>query len=131
MRGAEPKSIADPWASLKGAKYINLTTFRKNGSGVTTPVWFAELDGHIAVYTVDNSGKVKRIRNNAQVELGACDVRGNLRGPKLQGTAYIVPTAQAHRLEAMLNRKYPLKRLFNLFVRIRRTPRAYLEISAE
>ncbi len=121
--------MADPWASLKREKYINLTTFRKNGTAVRTPVWFAELNGHVVVYTVDNSGKVKRIRNNGRVELAASDARGNIRGPKLQGTARIMPAAQAQHLEEALNRKYPLKRLFNLFIRIRHTPRAYLEIS--
>ncbi|MBA3946445.1 MAG: PPOX class F420-dependent oxidoreductase [Herpetosiphonaceae bacterium] len=122
--------MADPWASLKGAKYISLTTFRKNGTPVPTPVWFAELDSRVVVYTLDNSGKIKRIRNNAHVELAASDARGTIQGPKLQGSASIIPAGQAQRLEAALNRKYPWKRLFNLFARIRRTPRVYLDISS-
>ncbi len=43
--------------------YLNLETFRKNGSGVKTPVWFVEDCGVLYLRTDAASGKVKRIRN--------------------------------------------------------------------
>ena len=46
-------------------KYIALETFRKNGVGVKTPVWFVEFDDLIWVVTREFTGKVKRLRNNS------------------------------------------------------------------
>lgn len=121
--------MTDTWNSLQGEKYINLTTFRKNGQGVATPVWFAEADGKLFVYTGADSGKVKRVRNNGDVGLAACDTRGKLHGPSLQGTARLIDGDAARAAERVLNRKYPLKRLMNLVVLISRAQRAYIEIS--
>lgn len=123
-------TTSTPWASLQNENYINLTTFRKNGEGVATPVWFAELNGKLVVYTVDNTGKVKRIRNNGRVEVAACNARGNqIHGPVLQGHARILPLSEADTAEHVLNRKYFMKRFFNLFARLRKETRAYIEIS--
>ena len=52
---------------IQGQKYISLTTFRKTGVGVATPVWFGEEDGKLYVMTRSDMGKTKRIRNNPQV----------------------------------------------------------------
>ena len=48
-------------ASIHGQKYISLTTFRKNGIGVATAVWFGEDDGKLYVMTRSDMGKTKRI----------------------------------------------------------------------
>lgn len=56
--------------------YIALETFRKNGQGVVTPVWVVAEDGRLYVWTVGSSGKVKRLRNNGQVRVAVCDMRG-------------------------------------------------------
>jgi PPOX class probable F420-dependent enzyme len=58
---------ASYFAGLTGYECVCLTTFRKNGEAVPTPVWFAESDGKLYIYTANSSGKVKRIRNNASV----------------------------------------------------------------
>ena len=50
-----------------GHKYLNLTSFRKNGSGIPTPLWFAEENGKLYIMTRSDSGKYKRIRNNPEV----------------------------------------------------------------
>ena len=73
------------FASLQGQKYINLETFRKNGQGVRTPVWFAGepeqgVPEKLYVYSTADSGKAKRIRNNPRVRVAPCDVRGKLFG---------------------------------------------------
>ncbi len=49
---------------VQGQKYISLTTFRKSGKPVATPVWFVEKEGKICVWTQLHSGKMKRLRNN-------------------------------------------------------------------
>jgi PPOX class probable F420-dependent enzyme len=55
---------------LSRQQYLNIETFRKSGLGVKTPVWFGQDDDTIFVRTIANSGKVKRIRHNGQVNIG-------------------------------------------------------------
>ena len=71
-------------------QYISLETFKKNGDGVKTPVWFVLHDTVVYVYTEADSWKVKRIRNNPRVRLALCTVRGRVTGPWLNGTAAII-----------------------------------------
>jgi uncharacterized protein len=60
-------------------KYVSITTFRKTGVGVSTPVWIAKLpDGKVG-FTIDaDSGKAKRLRNNSKVTLRPCNVKGKV-----------------------------------------------------
>ena len=96
---------------IQGQKYISLITFRKNGDGVKTPVWFAEKDGKLYVKTRNDSGKYKRIRNNARVKLAPCTMSGKITGPEFAGTARILPAAQWAEAQKALHRKYWLARL--------------------
>ena len=94
--GDAPVRAADH--PLASAKYVALTTFRRSGAAVTTPVWFApSLDepGLFAVITVDDTGKTKRLAHTDAVELQACDVRGKVAtgAPVFHGTARIVRDA--------------------------------------
>ena len=61
--------------NLRGARYLNLATFRKNGEEVRTPVWFAEGNGKLYIMTRNDSGKYKRVRNHPQVKVAPCTVR--------------------------------------------------------
>ena len=65
---------------LDDEQYINLETFRKDGSGVKTPVWAAAQDGKLVVMTDGTSHKVKRIRADPKVRAAACDARGTVNG---------------------------------------------------
>lgn len=123
------------FSSLRGQKYINLTTFRKSGQPVVTPVWFAEEGDRLYVMTGRNAGKIKRVRNNSQVLVGLSDARGRPRGPTIKGTARILPATNGVRVEQLLDRKYGVtKRLFELMERLlgairrRDGSRDYLEI---
>jgi hypothetical protein len=66
--------------TIRGQKYISLTTVRKNGQKVATPVWFGEDGDKLYVMTISKMGKVKRIRNNPLVEVAPCTMRGKLTG---------------------------------------------------
>ena len=68
--------LTHPFPMLEGHKNMNLTTFRKSGNEVPTPVWFVILEGKLYVRTEASSGKVKRIRNNGRVEPTPSTVRG-------------------------------------------------------
>jgi PPOX class probable F420-dependent enzyme len=110
-------SMATP---LDGEKYISLETFRKDGSGVKTPVWAAALDGKLVVGTTESTYKVKRIRNNPRVRVAACNASGKrILGPWYEGTARILVGVEAARGDAALTQKYGLqRRFFNLLLKI-------------
>lgn len=95
---------------LAGEKYINLETYRKNGLGVRTPVWFVESssdDGSILyVRTSDDTGKYKRIRNNPSVQVAPCDMRGSVKGKWVKGEARIASEEEKLKAFKMLEKKY-------------------------
>ena len=71
--------------SLRGRKYISLTSFRRDGSAVSTPVEFVMKDGAVYVRAREGSGKIRRIRANPNVTLAPCDIRGVVKGPVFEG----------------------------------------------
>jgi PPOX class probable F420-dependent enzyme len=95
---------------LAGEKYINLETYRKNGQGVRTPVWFVEMingDGSVLyVRTSDDTGKYKRVRNNPSVQIAPCDMRGGVKGNWVKGEARIADEEEKTKAFKMLEKKY-------------------------
>jgi hypothetical protein len=120
---------SDKLSQFAGQKYLSIESFRKNGQGVRTPVWFAEGDGVFYVYTLADSYKIKRIRNNPRVRIVPCDARGNVKGEWVDATARILDEAGDRRAHELLNRKYGLmKRVLDLFAGLRGNVRASLAI---
>ena len=102
---------AQPITSLKSASYINLTTFRRSGEAVATPLWFAEHMGILYAQTFPTAGKLKRIRHTTRVLVASCALNGKIVGPQIEGRARIVTNEQEIRLaEEALARKYGLTR---------------------
>ncbi len=104
MANSVPEQIA-------GQKYISLKTFRTNGVGVATPVWFGEDGDKLYVMTRSDMGKTKRIRNNPQVRVAACTIRGIVTGAEFAATARILPAEDHARARRAINRKYWLARI--------------------
>jgi hypothetical protein len=104
-------------SEIRGQKYISLTTFRKSGVAVPTPVWFGEEAGKLYVMTRSDMGKTKRIRNNQQVRVAPCTIRGRVTGPELAAQARILPPEEHARARKTINRKYWLARLTSPFSR--------------
>ncbi len=96
---------------FEGQQYISLKTFRKNGVGVATPVWFGEDDGKLYLMTRSDLGKTKRIRNNPRVQVAACTIRGKVTGPEFAATARILPAEEHARARQAINRKYWMARI--------------------
>ncbi|MFI9244621.1 PPOX class F420-dependent oxidoreductase [Streptomyces sp. NPDC053086] len=106
---------------LGSGKYLLLTSFRKNGTPVATPVWVVRDDDALGVWTVADSWKVKRIRHRPGVLVGPCDVRGNPTGDQLPARAEITDPATTARYRNLIARKYGLVgRLTLLGSRLRR-----------
>ncbi len=101
---------AAPLAEFAKQKYLSLETFRRNGIGVRTPVWFAADRGAVTlyVYTTADSGKAKRIRANGTVRIAPCDMRGKITGAWTSAHAKIVDGQQYDAGMRLLDRKYGL-----------------------
>jgi PPOX class probable F420-dependent enzyme len=118
------------FAALAGHNYMSLTTFRKTGEAVPTPVWFAEQAGKLYMLTETTVGKTKRIRNNPQVEVSPCDMRGKILGEKTLGVARILNDEEGRKANQLLTQKYGLqKRLIDLGAFLTRRPYVFIEIS--
>lgn len=96
--------------ALRGSRYLNLTTFREDGSSVRTALWFSEVGGRLYAYTGSNTGKVKRIRNDGRALVGPCNIRGKLLGRETASVARLLPSGESSVAESSLNRKYGLKK---------------------
>jgi len=121
--------VPDPkLAEFDGQKYISLETFKKNGQGVKTPIWFVLYKNAFYVYTEADSWKVRRIRNNPRVRVAVCNIRGAIRGTWLDATASLVEGDERLAADTLLDRKYFLKKLFNFLTRINRHKRAMIKI---
>ena len=90
---------------LGDESFVSLTTFRRTGARVSTPVWIAREGDTLVVTTPSGSGKVKRLRNSGRVELRACTRMGKVDpdAPALAGVAEIVegPSAENHIAQVM------------------------------
>ena len=117
-------------AQFGDQKYISLETFKKNGQGVKTPVWFVLHENALYAYTEADSWKVKRIRNNPRVRVAVCNVRGHVNGPWLEATASLIEGDERRAANELLDRKYFLKKIFNFLTRINRHTRAMIKIEA-
>ena len=117
-------------------RFVSLTTFRRSGEPVATPVWVARDGAHLLVTTPEGSGKVKRLRHTSRVELRPCSRRGRVpeTAQAVTGTAEILTDEGTRdRLTAGIRRKYGLEyRLVLAIERLTRSgrrPRVILRIT--
>jgi PPOX class probable F420-dependent enzyme len=122
------------YSELEKEEYISLTTYRKTGVAVSSPVWFALEDNKIYVLSLIRAGKLKRLKNNPNVLITPCDYAGKTHGESIKGTA-IVHEAESDMgkyANKTLSRKYGfLKRVYDLFHRVTGAKRKYLEIQLD
>jgi PPOX class probable F420-dependent enzyme len=100
------------FAALGDESFVSLTTFRKSGVGVSTPVWVARDGDALVVTTPQESGKVKRLRNSGRVELRPCSRMGKVADDAVPvtGVATIhVDAATRDRLTDVIRKKYGLE----------------------
>ncbi|WP_222193436.1 PPOX class F420-dependent oxidoreductase [Modestobacter italicus] len=133
---------------LPTSRYVSLTTFRRSGAPVSTPVWAAPLvDGpgpahggevhSLVVWTNADSGKVKRLRHTSRVTVAPCDVRGRPAGPAVEAVATLLePSDWPPALHALARRygwqwriTYGASRLATLVTHRGRERRAMIRIT--
>ena len=115
---------------------MSLTTFRRTGQPVATPVWIARDGDELVVITVDGVGKTKRLAHTSRVELRSCDVRGTVPhgAPTHHGTARVVrATEEVAAVKQAIGAKYRLARLGDAAAAVasrvvKRKPRAGIRI---
>ena len=109
------------------SNYVSLTTYRKDGTPVATPVWHALNGGELFIVSDAEAWKVKRIRRNSHVVVTVCGVRGQVApgAPSAEGTARLLNEADTQMVRALMARKYITARLgYGLakLLRLRRRP---------
>lgn len=119
----------DPLLVFERAPFMSLTTYRRSGEGVPTPVWVARDGEVLLVTTVEGTGKVKRLRRDDRVGLVACSRSGTVApdAPRFTGRAEVLTEpADVQHVRDVLAPKYGLQyRLVKLLERLpRRNPRA-------
>ncbi|MEU6227668.1 PPOX class F420-dependent oxidoreductase [Streptomyces sp. NPDC047042] len=106
---------------LGAGKYLLITSFRKNGTSVATPVWVVRDGDALGAWSAADAWKVKRIRNRADILVGPCDARGNPTGDSVPATATILDQPATDAYRQLIARKYSvLGRLTLLGSRLRR-----------
>ena len=119
------------WQQLAQSRYLNLESYRRDGTPVRTPLWFAPTEGGapLYIYSRADAFKIKRLQRNARCRIAACDLRGTVVGPWLDATATIVTGAEAAHGMALLDRRYwPWKQLLGLLAMLRPAPRSVVAI---
>lgn len=109
--------------ALGQEKYLALTTYRKDGTPRSTPVWIADLsDGNLGFTTGESSYKVKRIRNDPRVQLQPSDGRGNATAGSsaVEGKAVVVTGAEFEAVKAAIKAKYGFQfHLMGVYAKVR------------
>jgi uncharacterized protein len=105
--------------ALPAARYLLLTTYRRDGSAVATPVWFARDGDRLLVSTDADSGKVRRIRRDPRVLVNTCTFGGRVTSDASPATASVLPDTEGPAIRRLLQRRYRLQMgLLRLYSRL-------------
>ncbi len=92
--------------NLHSHKYISLETYKKNNQPVKTPVWFVIYNDLVNVVTREDTGKVKRIKNNPHVKIAPCTFKGKPTGEWFSGNASKVSGEESDTAIKLRKKKY-------------------------
>ncbi|HEX5205034.1 PPOX class F420-dependent oxidoreductase [Paractinoplanes rhizophilus] len=104
---------------IAASKQISLTTYRKDGTPVATPVWHVAEGDKLTTVSAADAGKVKRLRRNPNVEVVACDLRGRVRpgARAVTGTAVLLPPSETENARRLMESRYLTARIGGWFAR--------------
>ena len=112
-------------------RYLSVTRFKRDGTGVATPVWFVSDGRRLFALTDLHSAKVRRIRRNPRVLVASCRPGGKLRGEPVPARAEVLTdTRDLDRVQQLLTERYKLSyRLVMLFYRVGRRLRGQRSVA--
>jgi PPOX class probable F420-dependent enzyme len=110
---------------LANEEFVSITTFKRDGTPVSTPVWVTGENGNLLVISEADTWKVRRIRRDGHVRIAPCGARGAVKGEPVDARARIEPDTAV--VEKLLARKYGWKyraymRFSALVRKLRRQP---------
>jgi PPOX class probable F420-dependent enzyme len=95
-------------------KYLSLTSFKRDGTGVATPVWFVVDGDRLLVTTDPHSFKAKRIARDPDVTVALCSAGGKLHSDPVPARAEFLPESDLAGVERLMARKYRVDRVLIL-----------------
>jgi uncharacterized protein len=115
------RSAADLGAMFPG-RYLSVTSFKRDGTGVATPVWFVSDGTRLFAFTDLNSAKVRRIRRDPHVAVAPCHADGRMRSEPISACAEVLTTdAELERVRELLVARYRVSyRIVMFFYRVGR-----------
>jgi PPOX class probable F420-dependent enzyme len=111
--------MTDALSALGAEKFVSLTTFKKDGTAVATPMWLGRDGDHLFVWTPADSWKAKRAKNNPRVVLVPSGRFGKVRegAHPVDGVAEVITEpATVQRLAGVIRRKYGLEFFIVTFI---------------
>jgi PPOX class probable F420-dependent enzyme len=119
------RPVQQPAADLEAlfpGRYLSVTSFKRDGTGVATPVWFVSDGRQLFALTVLHSAKVRRIRRNPRVMVAPCRADGKLRGEAVPARVEVLTaTADLERVKELLIERYKMSyRLVMVIYRVGR-----------
>jgi uncharacterized protein len=122
---------AADWDALFTGRYLSVTSFKRDGTGVATPVWFVSDGRRMFALTDLHSGKVRRIRRNPCVLVASCRADGKLRSKPVPARVEVLTaTADLERVQKLLMERYKISyRLVMLIYRLGRRLRGQRSVA--
>ncbi len=119
---ARPAERAASLEELFPGRYLSITSFKRDGTGVATPVWFVSDGSRLFAFTDLQSAKIRRIHRNPRVLVASCRVDGKLRRePVTAGAEVLTAPAELERVQKLLLARYKISyRIVMLFYRLGR-----------
>lgn len=117
--------------ALFPGRYLSVTSFKRDGTGVATPVWFVCDGRRLFAFTDLHSAKIRRIRNNPHVLVASCRVNGKLRREPVSGRAEVLTAAaELEHVQKLLLARYRISyRVVMLFYRLGRRLRGQQSVA--
>jgi uncharacterized protein len=124
------RPAADLGALFPG-RYLSVTSFKRDGTGVSTPVWFVSDGSRLFALTNLNSAKVRRMRRNPRVLVASCRADGKLRSEPVAARAEVLTaTAELEPVQKLLIERYKLSyRLVMWIYRLGRRLRGHASVA--
>ena len=128
------RPVQRPAADLEAlfpGRFLSVTSFKRDGTGVATPLWSVSDGRRLFAFTDRDSAKVRRIRRNPRVLVASCRVDGKLRRAPVPGRAEVLTASpDLERVQKLLLARYKISyRVVMAFYRLGRRLRGQQSVA--